>query len=56
MVSESRARFCQNYLAQNYHITADRFTYESYGSEKEPENVTTDWGSYRCTELIITGE
>ena len=55
-VSDARAVFCRNFFLRNYNIAADRITYESYGAERTPENVTADWESYRCTELIIVVE
>jgi outer membrane protein OmpA-like peptidoglycan-associated protein len=55
MVSEERAAFCQNYFIRNYGIAANRMRSELYGSDRTPENITLDWESYRCTELIIIG-
>jgi outer membrane protein OmpA-like peptidoglycan-associated protein len=55
-VSVDRARFCRDYLMQRHGIAPGRINSEAYGgSEREPLAATSDWESYRCVELIITG-
>jgi outer membrane protein OmpA-like peptidoglycan-associated protein len=57
MVSEERALFCRDYFIRNYGIAAGRISYELFGgSETTPEQVTHEWGSYRCVELIVIQE
>jgi outer membrane protein OmpA-like peptidoglycan-associated protein len=55
IVSTERARFCRDYLIQQYGIATNRITIEVYGSDKAPEQANATWESYRCAELIIVG-
>ena len=52
MVSEIRANFCKDFLIQ-YGIAPGRITSVFNGSDRSPEQVTEDWASYRCVELVL---
>ena len=52
-ISSARARFCAEYLLENYGIASSRMKIENYGAEKLPEFRDAGWESYRCVELII---
>ena len=52
-LSEARARYCIDYLADNYRLDPERFDIEAFGAEKPPEFASEDWESQRCVELII---
>jgi outer membrane protein OmpA-like peptidoglycan-associated protein len=53
LVSERRAEFCDDYFTQRYGISSARISNELYGSDRSPEQSTTEWGTHRCVELII---
>lgn len=54
MISESRARYCAEYLNKNYGISYDRMTIEWYGAQKKSEVMETykDRGFNRAVELV----
>ena len=57
MVALDRARFCRDYLIQNYGISPSRILVETLASERLPENVVIEeWITYRTAELIMIAE
>jgi outer membrane protein OmpA-like peptidoglycan-associated protein len=53
ILSELRARFCENYLRSEYGIADERITVEWYGADRLPEGADgTDWRR-RCVDIII---
>jgi len=53
MVSESRVKFCEDYLIRQYGIAPERITSILYDSEKAPEYITANWEANRCVEVVI---
>ncbi|MDR1803387.1 MAG: OmpA family protein, partial [Treponema sp.] len=57
MVALDRARFCRDYLIQNFGIAPSRILVETLASERLPENVVIEeWITYRTAELIMIAE
>jgi outer membrane protein OmpA-like peptidoglycan-associated protein len=53
ILSEARARYCENYLAEKWDIARERITVEWYGADRLPEaDDGSDWRR-RCVEIII---
>ena len=55
IISESRARYCAEYLSKNFGISYDRMTIEWYGSSKKPEGSAAynKEALYRAVELVV---
>jgi outer membrane protein OmpA-like peptidoglycan-associated protein len=54
IVSETRARYCADYLNKKYGVDYERMTIEWYGATKKPEKtgVYNENGLYRAVELV----
>jgi outer membrane protein OmpA-like peptidoglycan-associated protein len=52
-LSEERARFCAEYLRQEYGVEPERITVEWYGADRLPETSDGQEWRRRCVEIII---
>jgi outer membrane protein OmpA-like peptidoglycan-associated protein len=52
-LSETRARYCAEYLEREYGIERERITIEWYGADSLPEASDGSDRTRRCVEILI---